>query len=163
LLYHSSDKSASWTAQDLHYWQVCGNRVRDYQYQFENCRDLDTRYMGHEGSSAQVWIQYMNGLMACSCCPHGTASLRNKRTNPNLLCLSRLHVALPIPHATSEVLCTRPQRAVLLLFANCRYTHPLTRDGEAYYCVSLSTFEPRKPYSAPAPDVVSAVVKVQVF
>jgi hypothetical protein len=103
----------------------------------------------------------MNGLMACSCCPHGTASLRNKRTNPNLLCLSRLHVALPIPHATLEVLRTRPKSAVLLLSANCRYTHPLIRDADGYCLLpmSLPTFEPRKPYSAPcSPGRVSAVV-----
>ena len=112
----------------------------DYQYQFEKCRDLDTWYKAWrmERSSARAWIQYMNGLMmACSCCPHGTASLRNKRTNPNLLCLSRLHVALPIPHATSEVLRTRPRSDVLLLSANCRYTHPLIRDADGYCLLCL--------------------------
>lgn len=91
-------KCASQAAQDHHYGQVC--RAMDYQYQFEKCRDLDTWYKAWrmERSSARAWIQYMNGLMmACSCCPHGTASLRNKRTNPNLLCLSRLHVACQSP------------------------------------------------------------------
>jgi hypothetical protein len=108
-------KCASQAAQDHHYGQVC--RAMDYQYQFEKCRDLDTWYMAWrmKRSSARAWIQYMNGLMmACSCCPHGTASLRNKRTNPNLLCLSRLHVACQSP--------TRPESAVLLLFADRRYT-----------------------------------------
>jgi len=35
--------------QDQHDLQVCSNRVTDYQYQFEDCRDLDTWYMAHGG------------------------------------------------------------------------------------------------------------------